>query len=45
MPALPGSGNFVVDAQEEAEELEAQRLHTLSCGCYKRCTCDDTDEE
>lgn len=42
MKTVTGSGNFMVDAQDEAEELENKI--TLDCGCKKYCTCDEGDE-
>lgn len=45
MVHLPRSGNSVVDAQDDAEEEAIRQLHTLDCGCYKRCSCDNERED
>lgn len=42
---IPGSGNNLVDSDDEWTELRWILSKTLECGCYLNCTCDENDEE
>ena len=42
---VSGSGNHLVDQYEENERRQERNSKTLACGCYRRCTCDEYDEE
>ena len=42
---IPGSGNFIVDAEEDAQNEEIKNRNKLDCGCKKHCRCDDRDDE
>lgn len=37
---LPGSGNHIVDAEDDAQH----KVTRLPCDCQGRCKCDDNDE-
>lgn len=43
--AAMGSGNYLEDQEDWEQERDFRAREVLECGCFRRCTCDDGDEE
>ena len=39
------SGNWMVDFEEQEQDRQAVQKDFLWCGCYKKCRCDENEEE
>jgi hypothetical protein len=43
--SIPGSGNHVVDNEDDAQLREEKEKFFLPCGCIRRCKCDERNDE